>query len=82
MQKFTQGKVVADHYALNDSHALEIARNIVSNLNRKPKSSLSISDPEEPIFNPEELYEIIPKDTRKPYDVREIIARLVDFQFS
>ena len=74
----TRKSGVADHYALNDSHALEIARDIIFNLNRKPKSNISISEPEEPIFNPEELYEIIPKDSRKPYDVREIIARLVD----
>jgi 3-methylcrotonyl-CoA carboxylase beta subunit/propionyl-CoA carboxylase len=47
-------------------------------LNRNPKSITSISEPEEPLFNPEELYEIIPKDSRKPYDVREIIARIVD----
>ena len=39
---------------------------------------MSISEPEEPLFNPEELYQIIPKDSRKPYDVREIIARIVD----
>ena len=51
---------------------------MIFNLNREPKSNISISEPEEPIFNPEELYEIIPKDSRKPYDVREIIARLVD----
>ena len=74
----TRKSGVADHYALNDPHALEIARDIVFNLNREPKSILSISEPEEPLFNPEELYEIIPKDSRKPYDVREIIARLVD----
>jgi len=74
----TRKSGVADHYALNDSHALEIARDIISNLNRNPKSITSISEPEEPLFNPEELYEIIPKDSRKPYDVREIIARIVD----
>ena len=74
----TRKSGVADHYALNDSHALEIARDIIFNLNRGPKTDISISEPEEPIFNPEELYEIIPKDSRKPYDVREIIARLVD----
>ena len=74
----TRKSGVADHYALNDSHALEITRDIIFNLNREPKTNISISEPEEPIFNPEELYEIIPKDSRKPYDVREIIARLVD----
>ena len=74
----TRKSGVADHYAMNDSHALEIARDIVFNLNRRPKLLLSISEPEEPLFNPEELYQIIPKDSRKPYDVREIIARIVD----
>ena len=74
----TRKSGVADHYAMNDSHALEIARDIVFNLNRRPKPLLSISEPEEPLFNPEELYQIIPKDSRKPYDVREIIARIVD----
>ncbi|MEC7976556.1 MAG: carboxyl transferase domain-containing protein, partial [Candidatus Thermoplasmatota archaeon] len=74
----TRKSGVADHYAMNDSHALEIARDIVFNLNRKPKPLLSISEPEEPLFNPEELYQIIPKDSRKPYDVREVIARIVD----
>ena len=74
----TRKSSVADHYAMNDSHALEIARDIVFNLNRRPKTLLSISQPEEPLFNTEELYQIIPKDSRKPYDVREIIARIVD----
>ena len=74
----TRKSGVADHYAINDSHALEIARDIVFNLNRKPKPLMSMSEPEEPLFNPEELYQIIPKDSRKPYDVREIIARIVD----
>ena len=69
---------VADHYALNDSHALEITRDIVSNLNRAPKSKLDISEPEEPLYNPKEIYEIVPSDSKQPYDVREIIARLVD----
>jgi acetyl-CoA carboxylase carboxyltransferase component len=74
----TRKSGVADHYALNDSHAIEIARDIISNLNREPKFKLDISEPEEPQYNPEELYEIIPKDSRQPYDVREVIARLVD----
>ena len=74
----TRKSGVADHYALNDSHALEIARDIVSNLNRLPKSKLSVKEPEDPIYSPEELYEIIPEDSKLPYDVKEIIARLVD----
>ena len=74
----TRTSGVADHYALNDSHAIEIARDIVSNLNRSPKSKLNIKEPEDPIYNPEELYEIIPEDSKLPYDVKEVIARLVD----
>ena len=74
----TRSSGVADHYALNDSHAIEIARDIVSNLNRSPKSKLSVKEPEDPIYNPEELYEIVPEDSKLPYDVKEIIARLVD----
>ena len=74
----TKKSGVADHYALNDSHALEIARTIISNLNRSPKSILDIREPENPLYDPNELYQIIPKDTKQPYDVREIIARLVD----
>ncbi len=69
---------VTDHYAQDDKHALEIARSIVENLNRRKRVTLDIHKPEEPLYNPEELYGIIPKDTRKPYDVREIIARIVD----
>jgi acetyl-CoA carboxylase carboxyltransferase component len=74
----TRKSGVADYYAINDSHALEIARDIISNLNRPPKSKLSIVEPEDPIYDTQELYEIIPHDSRLPYDVREIIARLVD----
>jgi acetyl-CoA carboxylase carboxyltransferase component len=74
----TRKSGVADHYAINDSHAIEIARDIISNLNRPPKSKLSIAEPEDPIYDIQELYEIIPHDSRLPYDVREVIARLVD----
>ena len=74
----TRKSGVADHYAINDSHAIEIARDIISNLNRPPKSILSIAEPEDPIYETQELYEIIPHDSRLPYDVREVIARLVD----
>jgi 3-methylcrotonyl-CoA carboxylase beta subunit len=69
---------VADHYAENDEHALQIARRIISHLNRKPPYSLSRIKCQEPIFNQEELHGIIPADSRKPFDVREIIARIVD----
>lgn len=74
----TRKSGVADHYAINDSHAIDIARDIISNLNRPPKSKLSIAEPEDPIYDIQELYEIIPHDSRLPYDVREVIARLVD----
>lgn len=69
---------VADHYAVDDKHALSIAKQIVTNLNRTKKISLDIKKPEEPLYDPKELYGIINVDPRKPYDVKEIIARLVD----
>ena len=69
---------VADHLAENDAHALNIARNIVANLNRVKPVSLSLETVEEPIYDAAEIYGIIPTDTRKPYDVREVIARVVD----
>ena len=69
---------VADHFAENEEDALAITRNIVENLNIS-ESAASIDEIiEDPIFAPEEIYGILPKDTRKPFDVREIIARLVD----
>jgi 3-methylcrotonyl-CoA carboxylase beta subunit len=69
---------VADHLAQDDSHALALARRIVANLNRTKLVQLDIRKPVEPSANPEELYGVIPVDHRKPYDVREVIARLVD----
>jgi len=69
---------VADHLAENDHHALSIARRIVANLNWRKPMTLDLTTPEEPLYDPEELCGIIPADTRKPYDVREVIARLVD----
>jgi 3-methylcrotonyl-CoA carboxylase beta subunit len=69
---------VCDHLAENDQHALSIARRIVGNLNRKKRIDLELATPEEPLYAAEELYGVIPTDTRKPYDVREVIARLVD----
>ena len=69
---------VADHLAENDAHALYIARRIVANLNRTKPLSLHLGASEEPLYDPQELYGIIPADTRKPYDVREVIARIVD----
>ena len=69
---------VADHYALNDHHALAIARRIVANLNRPKQVALELAPPREPLYPADELYGVIPADIRKPYDVREVIARLVD----
>lgn len=69
---------VTDHYALNDEHALAICRSIVSNLNRRKYIPWDIATPEPPRYDPNELPGIIPIDSRKSYDVREVIARLVD----
>ena len=69
---------VADHLAENDAHALAIARRIVGNLNWKKAPNLALSEPAPPRYAGEELYGIIPTDPKKPFDVREIIARLVD----
>jgi len=69
---------VADHLAENDTHALAIARSIVANLNwRKPQQML-LAPPRAPLFDAQELHGIVPVDARKPYDVREVIARIVD----
>ena len=69
---------VADHLAQNDPHALALARAAVKNLNRNKVSSLVKQAPKAPKYVAEEIYGVIPVDTRKPYDVREIIARIVD----
>ncbi len=69
---------VTDHMASDDHHALAIARRIIGNLNRPKGVSLEIAEPHEPIYDPEEILGIVPADLRKPYDVREVIARLVD----
>lgn len=69
---------VADHLAQNDSHALQLVRQSVSRLNRKKDNPLLTVEPRAPLFDVEELNGIIPADTRKPFDVREIIARIVD----
>ena len=69
---------VADHYALDDTHALAIVRGIVSNLNRRKQVELEVREPRDPLYPAQELYGVIPADPRKPYDVREVIARLVD----
>ncbi len=69
---------VADHFAENDAHALGIARRIVATLNTTKSPGVAIRPPKPPRHNPEEIYGIIPADRRRPYDVREIIARIVD----
>jgi 3-methylcrotonyl-CoA carboxylase beta subunit len=69
---------VADHLAVNDHHALQLARKAVSHLNRQKPQQLVQRDTREPLYEVEELNGIIPMDTRKSYDVREIIARIVD----
>jgi 3-methylcrotonyl-CoA carboxylase beta subunit len=69
---------VADHYAQNDHHALAIARRIVGNLNRSKPAVPEVAEPRPPRYAAEELYGVINADIKKPYDVREVIARIVD----
>jgi 3-methylcrotonyl-CoA carboxylase beta subunit len=69
---------VTDHYALNDAHALAIARRIVGNLNKAKQPGVVVRPPADPLYDAEELYGAVPTDLRKPYDVREVIARIVD----
>ena len=74
----TRESGVADHYAMDDEHALAIARRIVRNLNRRKNVSLDLRNPVPPIYAADEIYGVIPSDLRQPYDVREVIARIVD----
>jgi 3-methylcrotonyl-CoA carboxylase beta subunit len=74
----TRESGVADHYAQDDAHALAITRRIVKNLNRKKDLQLSLRKVIPPLHAPDEIHGIVPADTRTPYDVREIIARVVD----
>lgn len=69
---------VADHFAHDEHEALERVREIVSHLNRRKPSPVQMQVAEEPLYDPAELYGVIPADTRSAYDVREVIARLVD----
>jgi len=69
---------VADHLAQNDHHALEIARNIVGNLNRVKPVTMNIQPVVKPAYDEQEIYGVVPKDSRQPFDIREIIARVVD----
>lgn len=69
---------VTDHYAQNDAHAIGIARRIVGTLKPSARPNLNMHPPREPLFAAEEIYGVVPVDGRKPFDVRDIIARLVD----
>src|SRR5688572_16181671 len=69
---------VVDHYAIDDAHALSIVRDIVSSFQTAKQLPPGMTEPEEPKYDARELYEIVPDDTRTPYDVHEVIARLVD----
>ncbi len=69
---------VADHLAQDDNHGLEIARTIVGNLNRTKTIQLACKESQEPIYDPAEIHGIVPPDLKTPYDVREVIARIVD----
>lgn len=69
---------VVDHVANDDEHALEIVRSIVANLNTTKRAEIEIRNAKPPIHDPAELYGIVPTDVRAPYDVREVIARIVD----
>ncbi|MEZ5920214.1 MAG: carboxyl transferase domain-containing protein [Parvularculaceae bacterium] len=74
----TRTSGVADHLAEDDDHALGLARQIVSRLNWTKKGALKMSEPSAPAFDPHEIYGVIERDIRKPYDARELIARIVD----
>ena len=69
---------VADHLAEDDRHALELARRAVANLNRVAPAPAAPREPKPPLYDPEELYGVIPASARAPFDAREIIARVVD----
>ncbi len=69
---------VADYFAEDDAHALSLARDIVANLNHKKTVALALREPREPLYSAEQLYGCVPRDTRIPFDIREVIARIVD----
>ena len=74
----TRQSGVADHFAEDEPEALRMVRSVVENLNIDPKHRLDASQPEEPAHDPQDLMGVIPTDNRTPYDVREVIARVVD----
>ena len=69
---------VADHYAQNDHHALSLARKSIARLNRSKPNKLTVTESQAPLYPVEELYGVIPKDSKKPFEVKEVIARVVD----
>lgn len=69
---------VADHLAENDAHALALARRAVANLNARKPRTVALQAPEPPLYDPEEIHGIVPVGLRTPYDIREVIARIVD----
>jgi 3-methylcrotonyl-CoA carboxylase beta subunit len=69
---------VTDHYAMDDADAIGMARRIIANLNRVKQSYLELRAPRDPLYPTDDLYGIVPADPRTPYDVRDVIARIVD----
>jgi acetyl-CoA carboxylase carboxyltransferase component len=69
---------VTDHLAVDDEHALAITRDIVANLHRRKELPWEVEPPEPPLYDPTEIYGILERDARRPYDVRDVIARIVD----
>ncbi len=69
---------VADYLAEDDAHALALARRAVAGLNRRRPETVLLQSPEPPAYDPDELFDVVPADLRTPYDIREVIARLVD----
>ena len=69
---------VVDYVAANDEHALSLVRQIINNLNSVKQVGLDVREPRPPAYDPQELYGVVPQDVRAPYDVHEVIARIVD----
>jgi 3-methylcrotonyl-CoA carboxylase beta subunit len=69
---------VADHMAMDDAHALELARRAIANLNSQKPFSVTLQTPETPLYDPDELMGVVPGDLKTPYDIREVLARVVD----
>ncbi len=74
----TRQSGVADHYARDDAHAIEILRRILRSLNRRKELNVQVLSPEAPLYDPDEIFGILPADLRQPFDIREVIARVVD----